>query len=871
MKVRLLRMIAAVVASTLVLVGLVASPAHAATVSVTGTVSLAATGAPAGANDVWIRLIRNNQVIAQTYTSADGTFTLANVEQGEGYSLLLRTLRNDSLSIWSDGTPGNERPAPMTITEPVVIERTLPEAGRVTGQISLGGVPGAEGVDLYYWECEDAECSRGSTVVTAEIGPDGRFELLSLGYGWYFFEAQYYGQAYLTSPSSPVEPFVVTIAGPNDFTRDIDFPQGGKLKGSVTFAGGVNPYSGEVELWERTAGGDVKRASIGCCSYQISRIPAGTHTYFLRNAGPRSYLDLFFNVTFDPIFEITRDFVMQPASQVNGTVRETTGAAIGEGTVVLRPAAASTPEYRAQVKPNGTYSVTNIPPGEYILRAEFGSGPPYWSVSDWTPYEDRLILGTNVVNGHDIVVYRGDETPTIEGDLVADATDSPIAGATVTLYEFDTDTAAITGDALATTTTDAAGHYRFPVDPELSYTLTFEADGYAFQTYRDSGMFLPPVGLSLTSLQQPGSPVPHRIASVVRLHRPAVIGGSLSSPNAAVQSLIADGTVGAVLEIRDRDSGQWVASGVEAAADADGALHLEVPPGDYRLRATYLGAQGAATVLGPELSLDPGSSFTFDAALLPYLRDIDGDLVGDVLGRGSTGRVLMYPGTGDGALGASSLVATGWSGYTALIQAGDTDGDGHADVLARDAAGAVWLFRGTGGSGTSTFAARVKIATGWKAYLNVLSPGDVNGDGDPDVLTRDAAGKLWMFPGDGAGRLGARVQVGSGWTGATGFVTPGDFDSDGYPDLIVRDRSGFLWLYRGIAAGTFSTHRTKIGSGWQNATAIFSVGDFDGDWFPDLLGRGSTGALYMYAGSGAGTLGPAELLNKGWQKATFLY
>ena len=110
----------------------------------------------------------------------------------------------------------------------------------------------------------------------------------------------------------------------------------------------------------------------------------------------------------------------------------------------------------------------------------------------------------------------------------------------------------------------------------------------------------------------------------------------------------------------------------------------------------------------------------------------------------------------------------------------------------------------------------------------------------------------------------------TGWSGPTAFVTPGDFDGDGYPDLIVRDRSGYLWLYRGNDAGTFSNVRTKIGTGWQNATAIFSVGDFDGDWDADLLGRGATGVLYSYSGNGAGTLGPAHKLNAGWQKATFV-
>ena len=47
----------------------------------------------------------------------------------------------------------------------------------------------------------------------------------------------------------------------------------------------------------------------------------------------------------------------------------------------------------------------------------------------------------------------------------------------------------------------------------------------------------------------------------------------------------------------------------------------------------------------------------------------------------------------------------------------------------------------------------------------VTSVGDASGDGHPDVLATDAAGTLWLYPGNGSGGWLPRRAVGPGWTG----------------------------------------------------------------------------------------------------------
>ena len=52
----------------------------------------------------------------------------------------------------------------------------------------------------------------------------------------------------------------------------------------------------------------------------------------------------------------------------------------------------------------------------------------------------------------------------------------------------------------------------------------------------------------------------------------------------------------------------------------------------------------------------------------------------------------------------------------------------------------------------------------------ILSPGDFDGDGHPDVLARDTNGALWLYPGTGTGGWLPRQQVGSGWNAMSAIL-----------------------------------------------------------------------------------------------------
>jgi len=158
-------------------------------------------------------------------------------------------------------------------------------------------------------------------------------------------------------------------------------------------------------------------------------------------------------------------------------------------------------------------------------------------------------------------------------------------------------------------------------------------------------------------------------------------------------------------------------------------------------------------------------------------------------------------------------IGNGWTGY-APYGVGDWDHDGHLDIVARNAAGDMMLFPGESRRGYSQ-AQPVKIGNGWTGYT-FYGLGDWDRDGHLDIVARNAAGDMMLFPGESRrGYSQAQpVKIGNGWNGLS-FFGLGDWDKDGRPDLIARDADGNLMLYPGEGRRGYSQAQpVKIGNGW---------------------------------------------------------
>ncbi|MEV6264236.1 VCBS repeat-containing protein [Streptomyces sp. NPDC051784] len=96
-------------------------------------------------------------------------------------------------------------------------------------------------------------------------------------------------------------------------------------------------------------------------------------------------------------------------------------------------------------------------------------------------------------------------------------------------------------------------------------------------------------------------------------------------------------------------------------------------------------------------------------------------------------------------------------------------------------------------------------------------------------------------------------------------LTAGDFNSDGRPDLVaVEVSTGKLWLYPGSGTGTLKT-RVVIGTGGWNGMEDLAVGDFTKDGKDDLAAvEVDTGKLFLYKGTGSGLGSRTEIGTGGW-------
>ncbi len=137
---------------------------------------------------------------------------------------------------------------------------------------------------------------------------------------------------------------------------------------------------------------------------------------------------------------------------------------------------------------------------------------------------------------------------------------------------------------------------------------------------------------------------------------------------------------------------------------------------------------------------------------------------------------------GNSHVGGGQMV-TGWGWVDRAFSPGDVTGDGIGDVYLRNGNnGELWMSPGTGGG---HFGAGVLLGGGWGMWEHFAGRGDVTGDGKTDIYTYDPIdASVWVHNGNGVGGFtGTKTKIATGWLNRHSLITPGDANADGKPDL----------------------------------------------------------------------------------------
>jgi RHS repeat-associated protein len=181
-----------------------------------------------------------------------------------------------------------------------------------------------------------------------------------------------------------------------------------------------------------------------------------------------------------------------------------------------------------------------------------------------------------------------------------------------------------------------------------------------------------------------------------------------------------------------------------------------------------------------------------------------------------------------------------------VLVPGDVNGDGNTDLLFWHDDNTLTLHHGDGAGGV-TSAQGTAVPGNWDV-ASIVAPGDWNGNDNVDLLTIDGAGAMNFHSGDGSGAWGSGSFVSDGWDVYTNVLAPGDWDGDGKPDLLAMAPNGDVQLF----AGTGSIALTPVDKGIVQSLYADETrfGNFSGEAATDMIRY--TGSQWLIKPEGVG-------------------
>jgi hypothetical protein len=224
--------------------------------------------------------------------------------------------------------------------------------------------------------------------------------------------------------------------------------------------------------------------------------------------------------------------------------------------------------------------------------------------------------------------------------------------------------------------------------------------------------------------------------------------------------------------------------------------------------------------------------------------DVDRDGIDDLIVEHEIGTLCLWLLYENGDVKLIIQPGAGLPGFS-IVASGDVDNDGTVDLIMRNPVGYFGcILLDSDGSIRTGVVIGGPVSSNWV----VVASGDIDGNGTIDLFWRDMASgwvAYWMLNSDGTRKKSGLIgngPVSSSWT-IEGCI---DVNGDITPDLLWRNASGRLAYWVMNPDGSRSGDAGFIGFNVDLAWQVQGTGDIDGDGPVDLIWRHSTTGQVAY-------------------------
>ncbi|MHB1049431.1 MAG: FG-GAP-like repeat-containing protein [Bacteroidota bacterium] len=247
--------------------------------------------------------------------------------------------------------------------------------------------------------------------------------------------------------------------------------------------------------------------------------------------------------------------------------------------------------------------------------------------------------------------------------------------------------------------------------------------------------------------------------------------------------------------------------------------------------------------------------------------DYDGDGDQDICLATGGGEIRIYVNTGSAHAALFSkdpALTISLPSFYCTAGSGDLDGDGDADLLIGDFAGSLRFFRNSSMPGQLQFDQQpFQLDTISAGNSSAPAVGDIDHDGRGDILVGNSAGRLIFYKNIGTNAQPVYSLVSEKWNGidagndASPFVT--DLDKDGNTDLLIGNSDGRIAHYEyHPQQGEYLLVTDAFGEIDLKISVFPNCADVDDDGDPDLLIGSGKGGMYYFENSNVSSTPPDD-------------